>query len=158
MLIAMISTVDRVKLDTDLRRKKEPLSHWVAEEDQLHKIRWVLWPAGNNERQEQACVLGDEIITDLSNEEKGKDSETLTDGTLAVRWIAPHERHVSDTGLGPALSPSHALFPERRKVCGSHLIRKDVHIVHSLLALAVRTKRGVDIFAQHMSMHEMSLE
>lgn len=49
MLVAMISTVFRVELDTDLRREKEPLSHWVAEEDQLDKFRRVLRPVGNDE-------------------------------------------------------------------------------------------------------------
>lgn len=103
-------------------------------------------------------MLGDQIVTDLPNEEKRQNSETLTDGTLAVWWIVPHERHVSDTGLGPALSPSHALFPECSKVCGSHLIGKDVHVVHGLLALTVRTQRRVNVFTQHMSVHLMSLK
>lgn len=60
---------------------------------------------------------------------------------------------MNDGCLGPALCPSHALFPESSKGGWRQLVGDDIQIVDSFVTLSVCSKRGVDVFSQHLLPH-----
>lgn len=98
-------------------------------------------------------LLGDEVVTQLTDDDKRKKTITLAQAASTVGRVVPNHVSVTNRSLSPTLSPSHSLLPESHPECRCHLVGLDVHVVDGSLAFTVSSQGRIDILAKHVTVH-----